>query len=313
MLITYYQLRPLAFLIIFFTALFLMAPADALAWGVGVHLQLGSHMLAHLQLLPPALQTLLNAYPYDYLYGCISADIIQGKKFTHYLKHCHSWGIGKKILAAAKTDSQKACAYGYLAHLAADTVAHSYFIPFKMVRTFNTVLLKHTYWEIRFEALVNPDIWPLARTIAKKDCTENDALLRDTLSNTLFSFGINKRLFNSLLLLDRLENWQRMIRSLSKASRWTIGEEDQKEYLALAKEASESVLVKMEESPFWKADPRGERAINAAKKIRKNLNLIWLDGKLPEREAKAILAELKQRFREGITHPDQLLDLLSEF
>ena len=45
--------------------------------------------------------------------------------------------------------------------------------------------------------------------------------------------------------------------------------------------------------------------------IRKNLNLLWLDGKLPEAEAEAILAELEPRFREGITQPDRLLELLS--
>jgi hypothetical protein len=69
----------------------------------------------------------------------------------------------------------------------------------------------------------------------------------------------------------------------------------------------------MEESPFWRADPTGERAINAAKVIRKNLNLLWLDGKLSDYDAEVILAELKPRFREGITRPRQILEMLSEF
>jgi len=29
--------------------LLLLLPGEALAWGIGVHLQLGSHILAHLQ------------------------------------------------------------------------------------------------------------------------------------------------------------------------------------------------------------------------------------------------------------------------
>ena len=70
--------------------LLLLLPGEALAWGIGVHLQLGSHILAHLQQLPPLLPTLLGAYPQDYLYGCIAADITLGKKFTHYLQHCPS-------------------------------------------------------------------------------------------------------------------------------------------------------------------------------------------------------------------------------
>ena len=305
--------RPMAFLIFVTAALLLLIPTDALAWGIGVHLQIGSHILSNLQLLPAALQDLLGANPNDYLYGCISADITLGKKFTHYLNHCHSWRMGRMILDTARTDSQRACAYGYLGHLAADTVAHSYFVPFKLIRTFNTALLKHTYWEMRFEAQVDPEIWALARTIARKDFQENDAMMRGVLSDTIFSFATNKRLFNSLLLLSRLQQWRKMLRSLSTNSKWVLEPWEQEEYLELAKEASLSILTDMEESPYWSADPTGERAIASARMIRKNLNLLWLDGKLPEGEARDILAELRPAFREGIPQPDRLLELLSLF
>ena len=303
----------MAFLIALSTILLILAPTEALAWGIGVHLQLGSQILGRLHELSPAMAALLSAYPHDYLYGCISADITLGKKFTHHLQHCHSWRLGRRVLAAARTDSQKACAYGYLAHLAADCVAHSYFVPFKMVRTFNTTLLQHAYWELRFESEVPPETWALARTIARKDFRENDVMMRSVVSNTIFSFDTNKRLFNSLLLLNRLQQWQKVLRSFSTASKWTLGKEDREEYLTLAAQSSFSVLAEMEESPFWRADPTGERAINAARMIRKNLYLLWMDGKLPENEAEAILADLKPRFREGITRPRQILEMLSEF
>jgi hypothetical protein len=295
------------------TCLLLLIPGDALAWGMGVHLQTGSYILNHLASLPGPLQTLLSNHPYDFLYGCISADITIGKKFTHYLKHCHSWRIGRQILAAARTEGQKACAYGYLNHLAADTVAHSFMVPFKMVRTFNTVMLKHTYWEMRFESNVPPEIWSLARTIAGMDFRANDALMSKVLSRTLFSFATNKRVFNSILLLSRLQRWQKMLQSVGEHSKWTLQEEDQEEYLSLARQAAMSVLRDMDESPYWKADPAGERALNAARVIRRNLNLLWLDGKLPEREARELLAELKKRFSQAITNPEELLDLLADY
>ncbi len=301
----------MSFLIIFFTVLLVSLPADALAWGVGVHLQLGSSILNNLPSLPLALRALLEAYPHDFLYGCISADITLGKKFTHYLNHCHSWRMGRKILEAAKTDAERACAYGYLAHLAADTVAHSYYVPYKMVRTFNTLLLKHTYWEMRFEAGVDPRIWIVARSIARKNFQENDNLMRGVLSNTLFSFGTNKRLFNSILLLSRLQQYQKMMRSLSRVSKYTLEASDREGYLELAEEASFSLLTGMEDSPFWKADPTGERALHAAKLIRRNLNLLWLDGKLSEAEAEEIFRLLRPKFRAGITEPDRVLELLS--
>jgi hypothetical protein len=284
-------------------------PAEAWAWGVGVHLQTGSWLLTQLQLLPPHLQTLLAAYPHDYLYGCISADITIGKKFTHYLRHCHSWRMGRQILAAADDDARRACAYGYLSHLAADTVAHGYYVPYKLMRCYNTALLQHAYWEMRVEAYVDQETWQLARALARFDFSDNDKMLRGVLADTLFSFGTNKRLFNSLLLLNRLKRWQRTLSALAKTSRWSLTETDRLEYLDLAREATLSLLRDGDASPWLAADPTGERALGAAGKIRHNLQMLWLDGKLSEADAERMLLQMKVTLRDGLQQPDRLLRL----
>jgi len=289
----------------------LLFPTEAMAWGIGVHLQTGSWVLDNLTKLPDALRTILAAHPNDYLYGCISADITLGKKYTHYLRHCHSWRMGLKILKRAETDGQRACAYGYLSHLAADTVAHSYYVPYKLMRTYNTVLLKHAYWEMRFEAHIAPEVWPLARAIGRKSFTDNDKLMRSILADTIFSFGTNKRLFNSLMLLNRLQQYQKVLRSLANTSKWAITPADQKEYLGLTTEATLSLLQDLDNSPFRRADPTGERALHSANMIRKNLHTLWLDGKLRETDADEMLAVIKVRLKEGICQPDELLTLLS--
>jgi len=200
------NLHPLR-LIVLLPLFIVLCPSEAWAWGVGVHLQVGSWLLERLPQLPAQLQALLAAYPHDYLYGCISADITLGKKYTHYLQHCHSWRMGRQVLAAADDDARRACAYGYLSHLAADTVAHGYYVPYKMMRCYNTALLQHAYWEMRFEANVDQRAWQLAKALAHFDFSDNDRMLRTVLADTLFSFGTNKRLFNSLLLLNRLKRW----------------------------------------------------------------------------------------------------------
>jgi hypothetical protein len=286
-------------------------PAPAWAWGVGVHLQVGSWLLEQLPLLPAQLQALLAAYPHDYLYGCISADITIGKKFTHYLRHCHSWRMGRQVLSAANDDAQRACAYGYLSHLAADTVAHGYYVPYKLMRCYNSTLLQHAYWEMRVEAYVDQQVWELARALARFDFSDNDRMLRGVLADTLFSFGTNKRLFNSLLLLNRLKRWQRTLAALSKTSRWPLTETDRMEYLELAQEATLSLLCDLDGSPWLAADPTGERALGAAGKIRRNLQMLWLDGKLSEAEAEQMLQQLKGTLRDGLQHPDRLLKLTS--
>jgi hypothetical protein len=292
-------------------AFVVLTPTDLWAWGMGVHLQVGSEILANLGLIPPLAADVIGRFPFDFLYGCVSADITIGKKFTHHLQHCHSWRVGKKILAAADSEPRLACAWGYLSHLGADTVGHSFFVPYKMVRSYNTPMLRHTYWEMRLEVMVDPEIWKLARELSRRDFQDNDAMLEGVIAETLFSFRTNKQIFNSLLFLSRLRQWRRLLLSHSRASKWTITARDAQEYLSLAQEAATDILVHREESPYWKADPTGERALQAAKMIRRNLNSLWLDGKLPPAQAIIILRELKGKFREGITQPDKLLELLS--
>ena len=87
-------------------------PEQAFAWGAGIHLQLGMNVLANLEALQPNVAAIIGSHPFDFLYGTIAADITLGKKFTHYLQHCHRWRIGHRVLDKAGDAAQKACAYG---------------------------------------------------------------------------------------------------------------------------------------------------------------------------------------------------------
>jgi len=291
--------------------LVLFAPHEALAWGGGIHLQLGSAVLNNLQAIEPAVAAVIAEFPKDFLYGCIAADITIGKKFTHYLLHCHRWRVGMKILENAGTPSHRACAYGYLSHLAADTVAHNYFVPYKIMRSFSTLTLKHAYWEMRFETFVEKDVWETGRLVSQENYRANDALLRRVLSDTIFSFGTNKRIFNSILLVSRLEKWQQVLRTLSDSSRFALDESDRDEYMNLSQEAVFDFLNEGENSRYFKADPTGERALLSAETVRKNLRLLYRSGKMTQHQALEQLEEMKGRLREAICAPEQLLQILS--
>ena len=291
--------------------LIICTPADALAWGGGIHLQLGTAVLNNLTAIRPTIAAVIEAYPYDFLYGCVAADITIGKKFTHFLLHCHRWQVGMKVLENAGPDPQKACAYGYLSHLAADTIAHNYFVPFKVMRSFATLTLKHAYWEMRFENFVEREIWETARKVSQENYRANDALLRKVLSDTIFSFGTNKRIFNSILLVSRLEKWQQVLQTLSDTSRYNLDESDREEYMGLAQEAVFDFLNGMEESRYFHADPTGERALVTAEAVRKNLRLLYRSGKLTKEQALEQLDEMKGKLREAIWEPEHLLQILS--
>ena len=123
-----------------------LVPDPAHAWGPATHVALGEALLASLYLLPPAVRALLKEYPVHFLYGSVAADISFAKKYVPEGRHCHHWHVGEEILATADSPRLSAVGYGYLAHLAADTVAHNLFIPRQLLMTSTTQAIGPTYW-----------------------------------------------------------------------------------------------------------------------------------------------------------------------
>ena len=135
-------------------------------------------------------------------------------------------------------------------------------------------------------------------------------MLSQVVSKTIFSFGTNKQLFNSMMLVSRLQRWHKVLKTVANRSKYRLDDTEHSEYLLLGVEAISGILSD-ESSPYWNADPTGDRALTAAKLIRKNMNLLWLDGKLRQDDADLILTDLRERFKLGITEPDELLPLFT--
>lgn len=297
--------------IIITLCLLLLLPDSSYAWGPGFHLQLGTVVLGNLPLLPASVATVIGSFPNDFLYGSISADITLGKKYTDYLLHCHRWHIGKKLLDKAGTDAQKACAYGYISHLAADTIAHCYYVPLSIMRSYQSVVMKHAYWEVRFDSFTPAEVWDKGRRVALDHFQENDELLRREIANTIFSFGTNKKIFNSIFLVSRLEKWQQLITAMHEVSRFQFEEEEVAEYTRLSEKAVMETLADMDSSVWLAADPTGEQALKAAGSVRKNLRLLYQNGKITKDAAGQELAEMKKRLEIAILQPEELTKILS--
>ena len=122
-----------------------LAPAVAHAWTPGTHIFLGEAVMRSLALLPSGIAELLSAYPYDFLYGSIAADTSIAKKYAAAGRHCHSWNVGFEIHDNAESEPLRAFGLGYLAHLAADSVAHNSFVPHQLTITSSTAALGHSY------------------------------------------------------------------------------------------------------------------------------------------------------------------------
>jgi hypothetical protein len=271
----------------------LVAPGDAYAWGPVTHLIHGATVLAGLNTLPSGLQEILRAFPDIYLYGCVGADIVQAKKFTRDLRyHCHSWNVGWQVLDGARTDAERAFAYGYLTHLAADTYSHNYFVPLQLIISFRARALKHVYWEARFDAMQSESDWQRLRDVVSHLYPDCDDLMERVVERTLFSFRTNKRIFNSVMALHRFEQWRRMMQRLGTRSRYPLTTGEVARYDRICSTAALDMLTRGTEASCVRLDPTGRDHLERAEQIRKRLQLLKRKRQLTPSLQEAILAKV---------------------
>ncbi len=176
---------------------FLFIPSFAFAWGPMTHMYLGSEMYSYAPLIPAGIMTLLKKYRQDFLYGNLMADMILGKKYLPDDKSSHSWDVGLKLLEQAKKGQEKAFVYGYLSHLAADTVAHEHLTEDKWD-------MGHAWVEMKADSLINKAYWLEYVTINRAVKRRNDRFLEDSLDSFIFSFKTNKRIYKGMVFLSLL-------------------------------------------------------------------------------------------------------------
>jgi hypothetical protein len=246
-------------------------PSDAFAWTPGTHVFLGEAVMRSLTLLPPNIAELLSAFPYDFLYGSIAADTSIAKKYAAAGRHCHSWAVGLDVLDAAKDEPARAFALGYLSHLAADSVAHNYFVPMQLAVTSSTSSLGHSYWESRFDTHFGPEPSRKARELILIDHSSSDALLDRVLSPTIFSTPTNRRIFRGMVVVADSESWQRIFQLMTENSRWDLEDEAVGRYVNRSFDFIIDFLRRVDSSEPYQLDPSGDEALRQAKQVRRSI------------------------------------------
>ncbi|HPQ80350.1 MAG TPA: zinc dependent phospholipase C family protein [bacterium] len=277
-----------------------------------MHVDLATSVLAKAALVAPVIRGLIKRFPDSFIYGAASPDIIVGKKYAGYLYHCHNWRIGWLILNEAESDRQRAAAYGYLTHLAADAVAHNYYIPVKIVRSFEARLLSHTYWEMRFDLGVPERAWARMEAIGRRDVEEFDRLLNRVLRKTLFSFSTNKRIFNTILNLQRMKRIRRSLAFYARHSRFDMVEENRRHYHELAHEAAFDFLRSPDEAEVLSVDPAGLARLSYAGTLRRNIRAMLRRGMLSKKEASKFVDLVEERLAVGLYRPEMSLPDIDE-
>lgn len=247
----------------------MLTPAVAHAWTPGTHIFLGEAVMRSLPLLPSSISELLAAFPYDFLYGSIAADTSIAKKYAAAGRHCHSWNVGFEIHSNAESEPLRAFGLGYLAHLAADSVAHNYFVPHQLTITSSTAALGHSYWESRFDMHIGERFSRTAKQLILRDHSHSDEHLDRILSPTIFSTSTNRRIFRGMVYVADTESWQRIFHLVEEKSRWDLSEREIETYMARAFDYIIDLMTRLDRAEPYKLDPAGTDALREAKKVRR--------------------------------------------
>jgi hypothetical protein len=248
----------------------LLVPEPVGAWGPATHVALGEAVLNSLYLVPPAIRFILERFPIHFLYGSVAADISFAKKYVPEGRHSHNWTVGEEILRTAPDDGLRATAYGYLAHLAADTVAHNTFIPRKLFLTRTGKAHGHTYWEHRMDLNVGEEFLGKARRLVMDyDHSEADELFDNGLAHTIFTFRTNRRIFRGMIQFQDNDRWKQVFDRVLKSSRYELPSERVETYMGLSFDFIVDYFANSEGSRPRALDPVGALNLRIAKKLRR--------------------------------------------
>ncbi len=292
----------LFWLSVFFSALLLVIifPTTGFCWGPMSHIDLATEVLNFSQLLAPRVMELIGSYPYDFLYGNIGADIVIGKNFTEYEYHCHNWFVANQVFESAKNEHQRAFAYGYISHLASDVIAHNYFVPNMIITMYRKKMFLHSYWEIRFDKLVNDRAAKtIERTLKLRHKDDND-LLKHTLEKTLFSFSTNKNIFNGVMLVNKKKFLRNIFKGFTSDKKWQFSSQQFDRYKHYSVDAIFDVLNNGDKSIYTQFDPTGIEILHIATQVRKQLNKLHRGKKLSEHDMQDVTHNILPEFPSGL-------------
>lgn len=257
-----------------FILISLILPAAALAWGPGVHMITGNWVLQNLAALPPDVAEALMRYPGQYLHGSLAADIFIGKGSKAREGHSHNWQSGFSLLERANNLRRRAYAFGYLSHLAADTVAHNIYVPGTFRTAPGSGRLAHVYIEMQADSSLNWDCVDARGVFNEAGSLASERILRETISQNNWKYWIKKHIYKRSITFGHSRTLRR---SLAFVDRLFPGSErlEMLDYmLTLSTRGIVSVLSDLDKSPVLALDPIGADALSLAVEKQSGRRLI---------------------------------------
>lgn len=252
-------------------ALLLVDADQAFAWGPATHIGLASSILERLAFLPAAIGAILARHGVSYLYGNIAADVVFAKRWSRVKQSCHHWTTGFALLDSAPDDRARAFAYGYLSHLAADTVAHGKFIPRQILTSEVTVNFGHFYWELRADTIEAESRWKTLDQLMNASHCHLHYLLERHITGTFLPYELNRLLFGGINGLAMRKGFRRTMHAWDRYSRWYLCPKLLNEYHAESLDRIYAILFDGRQSSLLREDPNGTSALMHVRVRRREL------------------------------------------
>lgn len=258
--------------IIWFDKLFKM-------WGPGVHLHI-CNLILNSRETNDETERIIEKNKKNFFYGAVSPDITLGKKYIKEAeKHCHLWETGFKIVENAKNEKEYALGLGYIVHLAADVIAHNFFLPKQLLSGRGLRSFSHTLIEIKSDMMLYKETSDIFEYIISQDYSEEDEYLKELISPSYIPFGLNKRIFTYSLKSMKNKNLYNLSEFISGYTGWMEeNREILKEYHALSYSAAIDVVNRGRDAEVTKYDPNGYHHFEALKELRKEYRALKIEN-----------------------------------
>jgi|GEM_PF-2325935 len=203
--------------------------------------------------------------------------------------------VAWELVRQARGDGQKAFAWGYMTHLAADILSHNHFVPIHTLISFRARTSGHAYWEARMDGLQQIRYWRRARQVLEFTYEDCDELVEQTIEHTLLSFKANKKIFDSLMGISKLEQWQLLVNTVNRSSRYSLSRTTMDRYNHACVHAVMDLLVHKKRSFTQELDATGSEMLKQSIRLRRQLRKLRRSRSLDREAEERIMQRLINR------------------
>jgi len=244
----------------------LFSAEHVLEWGPGIHTVVALSAVDSAAMMLPSVSKIITSFPLEYMYGSLAADFVIGKNKTRRSGHPHNWTGGFKSLTEAGDECQAAFSYGLLSHLAADVVAHNFFVPNLFHSHPAGRGMGHLYWEAKADYLVGPGYIKIARDVLKMDHRGCDRLLHLIAGKRRKGLKAKKHLYKQSVKFSDYLYATHPLLFAGKMIPWQVFHEYLAFMVGLSCRVVKNLLANPDSSLCLLYDPMGKQTLRLAKR-----------------------------------------------